>query len=109
MDSLNVAELIAPTLRAKYADLGDLSVFRGQHAPLSPGNLSRQMAEYEDLKAAFDARLAAGDTKAKAPRRPVPIGGTNKYMQSVFATGYLDDDAAQALYDKLVASGAHIK
>jgi hypothetical protein len=109
MDKLNVAELIAPTLRAKYADLGDLSVFRGQDAPLSPENLSRQMAEYEGLKAAFDARLAAGDPKAKAPRKPVPMGGTNKFMQSVFATGYLDDDAAQALYDKLVASGAHIK
>lgn len=108
-DSLNVAELVAPTLRAKYSDLGDLSVFRGQNAPLSPENLADQMAQYEDLKAAFDARLAAGDTKAKPPRQPVPIGGTNKFMQSVFATGFLNDKAAQSLYDKLVASGARIK
>ena len=108
-DSLNVAELIAPTLRAKYSDLGDLSVFRGQYAPLSPENFADQMAQYEDLKAAFDARLAAGDTKAKPPRQPVPIGGTNKFMQSVFATGFLNDKAAQSLYDKLVASGARIK
>lgn len=108
-DSLNVAELIAPTLRAKYSDLGDLSVFRGQYAPLSPENFADQMAQYEDLKAAFDARVAAGDKKAKPPRKPVPIGGTNKFMQSVFATGFLNDKAAQELYDKLVASGARIK
>lgn len=108
-ESLNVAELVAPLLRAKYSDLGDLSVFRGQNAPLSPENLADQMAQYEDLKAAFDARVAAGDTKAKPPRKPVPIGGTNKFMQSVFATGFLDDKAAQELYDKLVASGARIK
>lgn len=108
-DSLNVAELIAPTLKAKYADLGNLSEFRGQYAPLSPENFADQMAQYEDLKAAFDARLAAGDKKAKAPRKPVPIGGTNKFMQSVFATGLLGDEAAQSLYDKLVASGARIK
>lgn len=108
-NSLNVAELIAPTLRAKYSDLGDLSVFRGQKAPLSPENLADQMAQYEDLKAAFDVRRAAGDTKAKPPRVPVPLGNTNKFMQSTFATGFLDDDAAQALYDKLIASGARIK
>lgn len=109
MDSLNVAELIAPTLRAKYADLGDLSAFRGQNAPLSPENLTSQLDQYKDLKAAFDARIAAGETGLKAPRQPVPIGGTNKYMQSVFATGFLDDAAAQALYDKLTAAGAYIK
>lgn len=108
-DRLNVAELIEPTLRAKYADLGDLSVFRGQKAPLSPQNLARQQAEYEDLKAAFDVKLAAGNTKAKAPRVPVPVGNTNKFMQSVFATGYLDDAAAQELYDRLYSSGAQSK
>ena len=108
-ESLNVAEIIAPTLTERYADLGDLSVFRGQNAPLTAENLARQQAEYEDLKAAFDAKLAAGNTKAKEPRKPVPIGNVNKFMQSVFATGFLDDAAAQALYDKLVASGAQIK
>ena len=109
LESLNVAELIAPTLNEKYADLGDLSVFRGQNAPLTVENLARQRAEYEDLTRAFDAKLAAGNTKAKAPREPVPIGNVNKFMQSVFATGFLDDAAAQALYDKLVASGAQLK
>lgn len=109
LENLNVAELIAPTLNEKYADLGDLSVFRGQNAPLTAENLARQQAEYEDLKAAFDAKLAAGNTKAKAPREPVPIGNVNKFMQSVFATGFLDDAAAQALYDKMVASGAQLK
>ena len=109
LENLNVAELIAPTLSEKYADLGNLSVFRGQNAPLTPENLARQRAEYEDLKAAFDAKLAAGNTKAKAPREPVPIGNVNKFMQSVFATGFLDDAAAQTLYDKLVASGAQLK
>jgi hypothetical protein len=109
LESLNVAELIAPTLNEKYADLGDLSVFRGQNAPLTVENLARQQAEYEDLTKAFDVKLAAGNTKAKAPRKPVPIGNVNKFMQSVFATGFLDDAAAQALYDKLVASGAQLK
>jgi hypothetical protein len=109
LESLNVAELIAPTLNEKYADLGDLSVFRGQNAPLTVENLARQQAEYEDLTRAFDVKLAAGNTKAKAPRKPVPIGNVNKFMQSVFATGFLDDAAAQALYDKLVASGAQLK
>jgi hypothetical protein len=109
LENLNVAELIAPTLNEKYADLGDLSVFRGQNAPLTVENLARQRAEYEDLTRAFDAKLAAGNTKAKAPREPVPIGNVNKFMQSVFATGFLDDAAAQALYDKLVASGAQLK
>lgn len=108
-ENLNVAEVVAPLLRAKYSDLGDLSVFRGQNAPLSPENFADQMARYEDLKAAFDARVAAGDTKAKPPRKPVPIGGTNKFMQSVFATGFLDDRAAQEIYDRMVASGARIK
>ena len=108
-DRLNVAELIEPTLRDRYTDLGDLSVFRGQRAPLSPQNLADQQALYEDLKAAFDVKLAAGDTKAKAPRVPVPLGNTNKFMQSVFATGYLDDAAAQALYDRLYSSGAGAK
>ena len=108
-ESLNVAELVEPLLRAKYSDLGDLSVFRGQNAPLSPENFADQMAQYEDLKAAFDARVAAGDTKAKPPRKPVPIGGTNKFMQSVFATGFLNDKAAQEIYDRMVASGARIK
>jgi hypothetical protein len=109
LESLNVAELIAPTLNEKYADLGDLSVFRGQNAPLTVENLARQQAEYEDLTKAFDVKLAAGNTKAKAPRKPVPIGNVNKFMQSVFATGFLDDAAAQTLYDKLVASGAQLK
>ena len=109
LENLNVAELIAPTLNEKYAGLGDLSVFRGQNAPLTAENLARQQAEYEDLKAAFDAKLAAGNIKAKEPRKPVPIGNVNKFMQSVFATGFLDDAAAQALYDKLVASGAQLK
>lgn len=108
LEHLNVAELVAPTLRDKYSDLGDLSVFRGQNAPISPESWANQMAEYADKKAAFDAKIAAGGA-GTPPREPVPIGNTSKFLQSVFATGFLDDKAAQELYDNLVSRGAHIR
>jgi hypothetical protein len=97
---INAAEVVGPMLGKKYADLGDLSVFRGQNTPLSVGEWRRQQKEYAAEKAAYDAKVAAGATPKKPPRKPVRMGNTSKFMQAG-TFGFLDDEAAQAVADRL--------
>jgi len=96
---INAAEVVGPMLSKKYSDLGDLSVFRGQNAPLSEAEWRRQQKEFAAEKAAYDAKVAEGKTPKK-PREPVRVGNTSKFMQAG-TFGFLDDDAAQAIVDRL--------
>jgi hypothetical protein len=97
---INAAEVVGPMLAKKYADLGDLSIFRGQNTPLSESEWRRQQKEYAAEMAAYNAKVAAGKPPKKKPREPVRMGNTSKFMQAG-TFGILDDAAAQAIADRL--------
>lgn len=92
---INIAEVLPGPLTRKYSDLGDLSVFRGQSAPLSPGEWRHQMKQFR----ADQARFEAGETN-KPPRTPVRSGNTQKFLQPGIS-GFLDADTAQTIQDRL--------
>jgi hypothetical protein len=100
---INIAEIAHGMLNKKYADLGDLSGFRGQQATLSLSEWRRQQKEYRAAKEKYEAAIAAGKD-AKPPREPVRAGNTQKFLQPG-VSGFLDDVTAQAIKDRLSKLG----
>ena len=96
---INLAEVLPGPLTRKYGDLGDLSVFRGQNAQLSAPEWRRQQKEYRSQLERFDAGKLS-----KPPRKPVRTGNSQKFLQPGIS-GFLDEETARAIQDRLSAIG----